>query len=102
VIFAFVTGEEKGLQGSKFFATHPTVDRNSIVADINIDMFLPISPVEKAHRLRPHRIRPGRRRNQNRPSPAASPSSPIKNPCATSSSAAISTASSAKASHPSP
>jgi len=46
VIFAFVTGEEKGLQGSRFFATHPTVDKNSIVADINIDMFLPIVPLK--------------------------------------------------------
>jgi Zn-dependent M28 family amino/carboxypeptidase len=46
VIFAFVTGEEKGLQGSKFFAAHPTVDRKSIVADINIDMFLPIIPLK--------------------------------------------------------
>jgi Zn-dependent M28 family amino/carboxypeptidase len=46
VIFAFLTGEEKGLQGSKFFAAHPTVDRNSIVADINIDMFLPIVPLK--------------------------------------------------------
>jgi len=47
VIFAFVTGEEKGLQGSRFFATHPTVDKNSIVADINIDMFLPIVPLKR-------------------------------------------------------
>jgi hypothetical protein len=46
VIFAFVTGEEKGLLGSKFFATHPTVDPKSIVADINIDMFLPIVPLK--------------------------------------------------------
>jgi Zn-dependent M28 family amino/carboxypeptidase len=46
VIFAFVTGEEKGLQGSKFFAAHPTVERSSIVADINIDMFLPIVPLK--------------------------------------------------------
>jgi len=46
LIFAFVTGEEKGLQGSRFFAAHPTVDKNSIVADINIDMFLPIVPLK--------------------------------------------------------
>jgi Zn-dependent M28 family amino/carboxypeptidase len=46
VIFAFVTGEEKGLQGSRFFAVHPTVDKDSIVADINIDMFLPIVPLK--------------------------------------------------------
>ena len=46
VIFAFVTGEEKGLLGSKFFAAHPTVEPKSIVADINIDMFLPIVPLK--------------------------------------------------------
>jgi Zn-dependent M28 family amino/carboxypeptidase len=42
VLFLFVTAEEKGLLGSKYFAAHPTVDRKSIIADINTDMFLPI------------------------------------------------------------
>lgn len=42
LIFIAVTGEEKGLQGSKFFASHPTVPGKQIVADINLDMFLPI------------------------------------------------------------
>jgi Zn-dependent M28 family amino/carboxypeptidase len=46
IIFAFVTGEEKGLRGSKFFAAHPTVAPQSMVADINIDMFLPIVPLK--------------------------------------------------------
>ncbi|HET8964690.1 MAG TPA: M28 family metallopeptidase [Candidatus Acidoferrum sp.] len=46
VIFLLVTAEEKGLLGSKYFAARPTVDTNSIVADINIDMFLPIVPLK--------------------------------------------------------
>jgi len=42
VIFLAVTGEEKGLQGSRYFAAHPTVNEKNIVADINLDMFLPL------------------------------------------------------------
>jgi hypothetical protein len=37
VLFAFVTGEEKGLLGSDYFANNPTVPRQNIVADVNID-----------------------------------------------------------------
>ncbi len=46
LLFVFVTGEEKGLLGSKYFTAHPTVPKNSIVADINIDMFLPLYPMK--------------------------------------------------------
>jgi len=46
VLFLLVTAEEKGLLGSKYFAAHPTVDAKSIVADINMDMFLPIVPLK--------------------------------------------------------
>ena len=46
VLFVWVTAEEKGLLGSRFFATHPTVPKNSLVADINTDMFLPIFPLK--------------------------------------------------------
>ena len=46
LLFLFVTGEEKGLLGSKYFATYPTVPKQSIVADINTDMFLPIFPLK--------------------------------------------------------
>jgi len=44
VIFLAVTAEEKGLLGSKYFAAHPTVPAGSIVADVNVDMFLPLFP----------------------------------------------------------
>ena len=46
IVFLFVTAEEKGLLGSRYFATHPTLPSKSIVADINIDMFLPIVPLK--------------------------------------------------------
>ena len=46
VIFLLVTAEEKGLLGSKYFAARPTVEAKAIVADINIDMFLPIVPLQ--------------------------------------------------------
>ncbi len=45
ILLVLVTGEEKGLLGSKYFAAHPTVAPKSIVADINVDMFLPIVPL---------------------------------------------------------
>jgi Zn-dependent M28 family amino/carboxypeptidase len=46
VLFVLVTAEEKGLLGSKYFAAHPTVSVKSMVADINVDMFLPIVPLK--------------------------------------------------------
>jgi Zn-dependent M28 family amino/carboxypeptidase len=46
ILFVWVTAEEKGLLGSKYFATHPTVPKNSMVADVNTDMFLPIFPLK--------------------------------------------------------
>ena len=45
VLFVVVTAEEKGLLGSKYFAAHPTVGRRQIVADLNVDMFLPLFPL---------------------------------------------------------
>lgn len=45
VIFLAVTGEEEGLLGSAYFATHPTVPATQIVADLNTDMFLPLFPL---------------------------------------------------------
>lgn len=38
VVFITVSGEEKGLWGSQYFADHPTVPVASMVANINIDM----------------------------------------------------------------
>ena len=38
ILFVWHTGEEKGLWGSEYFTDHPTVPRDSIVAQLNIDM----------------------------------------------------------------
>jgi hypothetical protein len=38
IIFLTVSGEEKGLWGSKYFSDHPAVPIGQIVADLNIDM----------------------------------------------------------------
>jgi hypothetical protein len=38
IIFLTVSGEEKGLWGSKYFSDHPPVPIGQIVANINIDM----------------------------------------------------------------
>lgn len=45
VVFVAVTGEEKGLLGSKYFAAYPTVPASGIVANLNTDMFLPLFPM---------------------------------------------------------
>jgi hypothetical protein len=42
VIFLAVCAEEKGELGSMYFAARPTVPFKQIVADINLDMFLPL------------------------------------------------------------
>lgn len=38
VLFLFVSGEEKGLLGSRYYSDHPTVPLASIVANVNLDM----------------------------------------------------------------
>lgn len=38
IIFVWHTGEEKGLYGADWFTEHPTVPRDSIVAQLNMDM----------------------------------------------------------------
>jgi Zn-dependent M28 family amino/carboxypeptidase len=46
VLFVAVTAEEKGLLGSRYFASHPTVPARAIVGNINMDMFLPLFPMK--------------------------------------------------------
>jgi Zn-dependent M28 family amino/carboxypeptidase len=46
VVMVAVTAEEKGLLGSRYFARYPTVAREAIVANINMDMFLPLFPLK--------------------------------------------------------
>jgi Zn-dependent M28 family amino/carboxypeptidase len=45
ILFLSVTGEEKGELGSQYFAAHPTVP-GPIVADMNMDMYLPLFPLK--------------------------------------------------------
>jgi hypothetical protein len=45
ILFAVFTGEEKGLLGSAYFTGHPTIARERMVADINLDYLRPIFPL---------------------------------------------------------
>jgi len=46
ILFAAVTAEEHGLLGSRYFAGNPTVAKPGIVANLNMDMFLPLFPMK--------------------------------------------------------
>ncbi len=46
ILFLVVTGEEKGLLGSRWFVEHPTVPLSRIAADINLDQLRPIFPLQ--------------------------------------------------------
>jgi Zn-dependent M28 family amino/carboxypeptidase len=46
ILFLAVTGEEKGMLGSRYYAGHPTVPKDKIVANLNCDMFLPLFPLK--------------------------------------------------------
>ena len=43
-LFVALTAEEKGLLGAEWFATHPTVPRGSLVANLNMDMPVLLAP----------------------------------------------------------
>ena len=45
IIFIAVTGEERGLLGSDYFATYPTVPADAIIANVNLDMPLLLYPL---------------------------------------------------------
>jgi hypothetical protein len=45
ILFIALTAEEMGELGSAYFAAKPTVDKSNIVADLNMDMFLPLFPL---------------------------------------------------------
>jgi hypothetical protein len=46
IVFLAVTAEEKGELGSRYYSAHPTVPAGQIIADINLDMFLPLYPLK--------------------------------------------------------
>ena len=45
IIFIALTGEERGLVGSDYYAHYPTVPSDSIIANVNLDMPLLLYPV---------------------------------------------------------
>ncbi|MEO8597702.1 MAG: M28 family peptidase [Candidatus Solibacter sp.] len=45
IFFAVFTAEEKGLLGSRYFAAHPTVAKERMVANVNLDQLRPIFPL---------------------------------------------------------
>ncbi len=51
VLFVAVTGEERGLLGSRFNASKPTVAPEAMVANINMDMYLPLWPFKNVTAL---------------------------------------------------
>jgi len=46
IIFCVFTGEEKGLLGGTYFATHPTVRAGQLAADVNLDQLRPLFPLK--------------------------------------------------------
>jgi len=46
ILFCIVTGEEKGLLGSRYFVNHPTVETSKMVANLNLDILRPIFPLK--------------------------------------------------------
>ena len=46
IMFVAVTGEERGLLGSDYFAQHPTAPSSALVANVNIDMPLMLFPMD--------------------------------------------------------
>jgi Zn-dependent M28 family amino/carboxypeptidase len=53
LLFAIVTGEEKGLLGSRYYTTHLTVPRERLVANVNLDQLRPLFPL---HTLTMHAV----------------------------------------------
>jgi hypothetical protein len=47
VVFLAVTAEEKGLQGSDYFARHEAPDSMEVVGNVNLDMVLLLRPLTK-------------------------------------------------------
>jgi len=46
LLFVVVTGEEKGLLGSRYYTAHTTIPKERMVADINLDQLRPLFPLQ--------------------------------------------------------
>jgi Zn-dependent M28 family amino/carboxypeptidase len=53
LLFTVVTGEEKGLLGSRYYTQHLTVPQQQLVANINLDQLQPVFPL---HTLTMHAL----------------------------------------------
>ncbi len=53
VVFMLMTGEEKGLLGSKYYVSHPLFPLSQTIADVNIDM---VGRVDALHENNPNYI----------------------------------------------
>lgn len=53
LLFAVVTGEEKGLLGSRYYTQHLTVPREKLIANINLDQLRPVHPLHTLTTLAP-------------------------------------------------
>ena len=53
ILFMTVTGEEKGLLGSSYYVTHPTLPLEKTIANLNIDM---IGRVDTRHESNPNYV----------------------------------------------
>ena len=53
VLFLWVSGEEKGLLGSEYYANHPVYPLERTIADINVDM---VGRVDEKHAANPNYI----------------------------------------------
>lgn len=53
VLFLWVSGEEKGLLGSEYYASHPVFPLEYTIADINVDM---VGRVDEKHAANPNYI----------------------------------------------
>lgn len=47
LLFLALTGEEKGLQGSSYFAAHPTLPIDDLVTDLNMDMYVMVGTLRE-------------------------------------------------------
>ncbi|MEO8027934.1 MAG: M28 family peptidase [Bryobacteraceae bacterium] len=46
ILFAVVTGEEKGLLGSRYYSAHTTIPVDRMIANINLDQLRPLFPLK--------------------------------------------------------
>lgn len=53
VLFAAFAAEEKGLHGSNWFVRHPTVPKENLAANINLDQLRPLFPLKILTQLAP-------------------------------------------------